>query len=112
MVLSTTTDETNGVIVVSIEGAILFDEESISLRILVQHLLNECGQIVLDLGNVTHIDSGGVGTLVAAYVAARKVGGDIKFANLSDHTKKVLQITKVVRLFEIYGNIRRRDHVF
>ena len=104
MVLSTTTSRTNGVIVVYVSGAILFGEESASLRILVKDLLNKCRQIVLDLGKVTHIDSGGVGILVAVYASARKVGGDIKFANIGNHTKEVLQITKLVTVFEIFGN--------
>jgi anti-sigma B factor antagonist len=58
---------------------------------------------VLDLGKVTHIDSGGVGTLVTVYAMARKVGGNIKFANLGNHTKKVLQTTNLVTVFEIFG---------
>ena len=102
MVLSTT--KINGVIVVYVSGTILFGEESVSLRILVKNLLNRSGQIVLDLGSVTHIDSGGVGTLVSVYASARKVGGDIKFANLGDHTKEVLQVTKLVTVFEIFGS--------
>ena len=102
MVLSTTTSRTNGVIVVYVSGAILFGEESASLRILVKDLLNKCRQIVLDLGKVTHIDSGGVGILVAVYASARKVGGDIKLANLSSRANEVFHITKLVRVFEIF----------
>lgn len=104
MVLSTTTDKTTGAIIVSVGGVILMDEDSAALRKLVKHLVNRYDQIVLDLGNVTHIDSGGVGTLVAAYVSARKAGADLKLANLRDHTKEVLQVTKVVKLFEIFGS--------
>jgi len=92
----------DGVIVVYLTGAILFGEESASLRMLAKDLLNRSRQIVLDLGNVTHIDSGGVGTLVAMCASARNVGGDIKFANLGNHTKEVLQITKLVTVFEIF----------
>ena len=104
MILSTTTDKTTGAIVVSVGGVILMDEDSAALRKLVKHLVNRYDQIVLDLGKMTHIDSGGVGTLVAAYVSARKAGANLKLANLSDHTKEVLQVTKVVRLFEIFGS--------
>jgi anti-sigma B factor antagonist len=102
MVLNTTTSKIDGVIVVYLSGDIFFGEESASLRILVRNLLNKSRQIVLDLGNVTHIDSGSVGALVAVYASARKVGGDIKFANLGNHAKEVLQITKLVTVFEIF----------
>ena len=40
---------------------------------------------------------------MAAYASARKVGGAIKFANLTDHTKEVLQITNFLTVFEIFG---------
>ena len=103
MALKTTTSRIDGVIVVYLSGAILFGEESASLLILVKELLNKSRQIVLDLGNVTHFDSGSVGTLVAVCDSARKVGGEIKFANLSDHTKEVLQITKFLTVFEIFS---------
>ena len=103
MVLNTTISRIDGVIVVYLSGAIFFGEESASLRILVKDLLNKSRQIVFDLGNVTHIDSGGLGTLVAVYASARKAGGDIKFANLGNRTKEVLQITKLVTVFEIFG---------
>ena len=102
MVLNTTINKIDGVIVVYLSGDILFGDESASLRILVKDLLNKSRQIVFDLGNVTHIDSGSVGTLVAVHASARKVGGDIKFANLRSHTREVLQITKLVRIFEIF----------
>ena len=102
MVLNTTIGKIDGVIVVYLSGDISFGEESASLRILVKDLLDKSHQIVLDLGNVTHMDSGNVGTLVAVHASARKVGGDIKFANLRNHTREVLQITKLVRVFEIF----------
>jgi anti-sigma B factor antagonist len=103
MVLNFTTSRIDGVIVVYLSGGILFGEESASLLILVKDLLKKSRQIVLDLGNVTHFDSGSVGTLVAVCALARKVGGDIKFANLGNHIKEVLQITKFFTVFEIFG---------
>ena len=102
MVLNFTTSRIAGVIVVYLSGAILFGGESASLLILVKNLLNKSHQIVLDLGNVTHFDSGSVGTLVAVCASARKVGGDIKFVNLGNHIKEVLQITKFLTVFEIF----------
>jgi len=67
MVLNTTVSKIDGVIVVYLSGDILFGDESASLRILVKDLLNKSRQIVFDLGNVTYIDSGGVGTLVVVH---------------------------------------------
>ena len=102
MALNTTTSKIDGVIVVYLSGAIFFGEESASLRVLVKDLLNKSRQIVLDLGEVTYIDSGGLGTLVALYASARKIGGDIKLACLGRRANEVLQITKLATLFEIF----------
>jgi anti-sigma B factor antagonist len=103
MALKITKSTVNGVTVIHLGGAILFGEESKSLFLHVKELLNKTPQIVLDLSDVTRIDSSGLGTLVALYVSARKVDGDIKFANLGNHAKEVLQITRLVTVFEIFG---------
>ncbi len=92
----------DGVIVVYLSGAILFREESTSLRTFVKDLLNKSRHLVLDLGEVTHIDSGGLGTLVALYVSARRSGGNIKLARVRSHANEVLQITKLVTVFEVF----------
>jgi len=60
MTLNTTTSKLDGVFVVYLSGAILFGEESASLRNLVKDLLSKSSQIVLDLGDVTYMDSGGL----------------------------------------------------
>jgi steroid delta-isomerase-like uncharacterized protein len=100
--LKANTTSIDGVMVVYLSGAILFGEESASLRTLVKDLLNKSCHIVLDLREVTHIDSEGLGTLVASYVSARKVGGNIKLANLGNHPSEVLKITKLVTVFEVF----------
>ncbi len=100
--LKANTISIDGIIVVYLSGAILFGEESASLRTRVKDLLNKSRHIVLDLGEVTHIDSGGLGTLVALFVSARKVGGNIKLANLGSRPSEVLKITKLVTVFEVF----------
>jgi anti-sigma B factor antagonist len=102
MALKINTSSIDGVIVVYLSGAILFGEESASLRVVVKDLLNKSHQIVLDLGDVTYIDSGGLGTLVALYASVRKIGGDIKLSRVGRRANEVLQLTKLVTLFEIF----------
>jgi len=102
MALNITNKSTNGVIVVHLSGTIFFDDESTSLRVHVKNLLGKSRQIVLDLENVTRIDSSGLGTLVALYASVRKIGGDIKLANLGSHIREALRITRLVTVFEIF----------
>src|SRR5258708_33864391 len=99
MALNITTGRTDGVIVVYLSGVIFFGEESASLRLFAKDLLNKSRQIVFDLGEVTHIDSGGLGTLVGLYASARKVGGDIKLANPGSPAHQFVPITKTVNIF-------------
>jgi anti-sigma B factor antagonist len=102
MALNITHNSIDGVSVVHLSGAIFFNEESRLLRVYVKDMLENSRQIVLDLGNVTRIDSSGLGTLVALYVSARKVGGDIKLANLGNHIREALRITRLAAVFEIF----------
>jgi anti-sigma B factor antagonist len=96
------TTKMDGVTVVCLSGAIVFGDESASLRNLVRGLLSQSSQIVLDLGDVTYIDSGGLGTLVALYASARKIGGDIRLARVGRRANEVLTITKLITLFEVF----------
>jgi steroid delta-isomerase-like uncharacterized protein len=100
--LKAKTTSIEGVIVVYLSGAILFDEESASLRALVKDLLKQSHQIVLDLRDVTHIDSAGLGTLVGLYLSARSLGGAIKFADVGGYVNRSLQITKLVNVFQVF----------
>jgi anti-sigma B factor antagonist len=102
MALNANICKMDGVTVVYLSGAILFGEESASLRTIVKDLLNKSIQIVLDLGDVTYIDSGGLGTLVALYASARKIGGDIRLARVGRRASEVLQMTKLITLFEVF----------
>jgi anti-sigma B factor antagonist len=102
MALNTTTSEIDGVIVVYCSGFLVFGQESISLRKLVKDLLKQSRQIVLDLRDVTHIDSDGLGTLVGLYLSARNVGVGIKLANVGSRVKRALQITKLVTVLEVF----------
>jgi len=104
MALGITTSKTDGITILRLRGVIFFGEESASLRLRVKELLQSSRQIVLDLESVTHIDSGGLGTLVSLYSSARKAGAEIKLSNLGNHAKEVLQITKLVTVFEIFEN--------
>jgi anti-sigma B factor antagonist len=112
MALKANTSKMDGVTVVYLSGAILFGEESASLRALVKDLLSQSTHIVLDLGDVTYIDSGGLGTLVALYASARKIGGDIRLARVGQRANEVLTITKLITLFEVFDKTEKAINSF
>jgi len=94
----------DGVLIVDCHGRIVFGEESANLRDTVKKLINENKNIVLNLSGVSYIDSGGLGTLVALYTSAQNNGGKIKLASLTPRVGDLLQVTKLVTIFEVYDN--------
>ena len=58
----------------------------------------------MNLGGINYIDSGGLGTLVALYTTARNSGGSIKLANLTPRVGDLLQVTKLVTIFDVYDS--------
>jgi len=94
----------DGIAVVNCAGRIVFGEESASLRDTVKGLAKEHNRIVLNLSGVTYIDSGGLGTLVALYTTAHNSGGAIKLANLTQRVGDLLQVTKLLTVFDVYDS--------
>jgi anti-sigma B factor antagonist len=94
----------DGVLIVDCNGRLVFGEESANLRDTVKKLISENKNIVLNLSGVSYIDSGGLGTLVALYTSAQTNGGKIKLASLTPRVGDLLQVTKLVTIFEVYDN--------
>jgi anti-sigma B factor antagonist len=59
-------------------------------------------KIILNLKDVTYIDSAGVGVMVGKLVSLRRQGGDIKLLTLVQRNLRVMTITKLVTVFEIF----------
>ena len=103
MALKITERVVDGVAVVALEGRIVLGEESNALREKVKSLL-AAGQkkIVLNMSNVTYIDSSGLGTLVASHSSTRAQDASLKLSNLGAKFQEILQVTKLVTVFEVY----------
>jgi len=94
----------DGVTIVDCEGRIVFGDESSDLRDKVRKLIEQNNRILLNLADVSYIDSGGLGTLVALYTTARNAGGAIKLVNLTQRVDDLLQVTKLLTVFEVFDN--------
>jgi anti-sigma B factor antagonist len=92
----------DGILIVDCAGRIVFGEETAVLRDQIKGLLAQNSRIVLNLADITYIDSGGLGTLVALYTTARNAGGSIKLAQLTQRVGDLLQVTKLLTVFEVY----------
>jgi len=91
----------DGILVFTCSGRIVFGDESSLLRDEVRKALQDNKRIVLNLADVNYIDSGGLGTLVALHTTAHNAGGIIKLANLTKRVGDLLQVTKLLTVFDV-----------
>ena len=92
-----------GVAVVELEGKIILGDGLDLLRELVTGALTEgYKNILLDLEGVTYIDSAGLGELVHCNRLAGKGGGDMKLVHLQKRVRGLLQISKLITIFETF----------
>jgi anti-sigma B factor antagonist len=100
--MKTSTRQVNGIVIVDLSGRITLGEGSVLLRDMVRDLVTK-GQrkILLNLGDVTYIDSSGIGELVSAFTTVRNQGGDLKLLNLTKKVHDLLQITKLYTVFDV-----------
>jgi anti-anti-sigma factor len=96
--------EVDGVSVVTPNGRIVFGEQSNAVREKVNSLISEGKkQIVLDMENIDYVDSSGLGALVAAHLNANTQGAAMRLCNLGRKFSKVLQLTKLTTVFQVYS---------
>ena len=102
MTMKASNRQVNGVTVVDMSGRITLGEGSVILREAVKDLLGK-GQkkILLNLSEITYIDSSGIGELVSAFTSVRNQGGELKLLKLTKKVHDLLQITKLYTVFDI-----------
>src|SRR5215471_707192 len=100
--MKASTRHVDGVTIVDLSGRITLGEGSVVLRDTIKDLLGK-GQkkILLNLGDVSYIDSSGIGELVSAFTSVRNQGGELKLLNLTKKVHDLLQITKLYTVFDI-----------
>jgi len=106
MALYIVTKDVSGVTVLSLSGRVTLGDESGQLRSAIKELLAQGkNRLVLDLADVSYIDSAGLGTLVAAYTSARNEGGEIRLAGITKNFNELLNITKLVTIFNVHDSV-------
>lgn len=102
MTMKASTRQVNGITVVDLSGRITLGEGSVVLRDTVRDLIGKGEKrILLNLGDVTYIDSSGIGELVSAFTTVRNQGGELKLLNLTKKVHDLLQITKLYTVFDV-----------
>ena len=95
----------SGVSVLDLSGKIVLGEGDGQIRERIRDLLSD-GQrkILLNLGDVSYIDSAGLGSLISSYTTTKRQGGQLKLVNLTKRIQDLLAITKLITVFETYDN--------
>ncbi len=91
--------------IISLSGKITIGAGDVMLRELINESL-ESGhtKLLLDLGNITTIDSSGIGEMVASYTSAKNRGAELKLVNLSKKINDILQVTQLITVFDVFNN--------
>ena len=95
--------QTNGVTILVLAGEILLDDGDLAFRRRI-HDLVERGrvQILVDLADVTYIDSSGVGMMAAKLKTVREKGGDMRLMRLNSRGHRLFSVAKLHTAFEIF----------
>jgi anti-sigma B factor antagonist len=91
--------------ILDLKGRLVLDDGDDLLRDRINDLVNEGRlKIVVNLHDVTYVDSCGVGVLIAKYVSVRKKGGDVKLLNLTSRSQRLMEISKLLTVFETFDS--------
>jgi anti-sigma B factor antagonist len=103
MSVKLTTHKKGDVIIVDVSGRLTLGESTSALRTMMRELVEGGSRrIVLNMAEVTYIDSSGIGELVAAYTTIATAGGVVKLLNLAKRVHELLYITKLYTVFESF----------
>lgn len=93
----------DGVAILDLTGRITIGEGTVTLRNRIQELLEqEQRHILLNLAEVNYIDSSGLGEIVRSYTTVQSAGGSLKLLNLTRKVRDLMQITKLLTVFDVF----------
>ena len=105
MSVQITNRQVGDVVVIDVVGRITLGEGATALRETIRGLVTKGNKkMVLNLGEVSYIDSSGIGELVSGFTSATNQGGVLKLLGLTKRVKDLLQITKLYTVFEVFDS--------
>ena len=113
MSVKLTTRQIGDVTVIDAAGRITLGEGSSTFRDSIKELTTKGHKkVLLNLGEVSYIDSSGIGELVSGFTTVSNAGGQLKLLKLTKRIQDLLQITKLYTIFEVFDDEARRHGVF
>ena len=103
--MKVTVRQRDGVTILDLKGKITIGMGDVALRNAVQDAINSgATKVVINLKDVTTIDSSGVGELVSAFTTATNRGAKLSLANLPSKVSDILQITQLITVFDVFDS--------
>ena len=105
MAFTINTRKVQDVVVVDMSGQLSAGEPVLLLRNTVRHFIDDGSRkFLLNLGQISYIDSSGLGELIITYTSLRNRQGDAKLLNLTKLAKDLLQMTKLLTVFDTFDD--------
>ncbi len=105
MSVKLTTRQVGDVTVIDATGRITLGEGASTFRDLIRDLATKGSKkLLVNLGDVSYIDSSGIGEMVSGFTTVTNHGGQLKLLSLSKRVKDLLQITKLYTVFEVFDD--------
>ena len=108
MSLKLTSREVNDVVIIDLSGRLTMGEPCAAIR---DEIHDEAGhgykKVLLNLADVSYIDSAGLGELTAAYTTIKNRQGSLKLLNLTKRVHDLMQITKLYTVFDVYDDEKK-----
>ncbi len=102
MGLSVRTEERAGEVVLHLNGRIILGHSAESLRTAIKEQISHGhSDIVLDLRDVTYVDSAGLGVMASALVSASRENGHVYLQNATKRVRELLETTRLYWVFEL-----------
>lgn len=95
--------EVDGVVILGLKGQLTIGEGDLELRESIHNLLEQGHRrILIDLHQITYLDSAGLGELIRCYTTVSNRQGQMKLLRLGKKTKDLLTVTKLITVFDVY----------
>ncbi len=106
MSLSISTRLVDGVAVIDLFGRLQLGEATSKLRDVVNELLRDgYKKQLLNMENVLHIDSSGIGELMGCYTSVKGQGGELKLLHLNKNVRNLLEVTRLYTIFDAHDDL-------
>jgi anti-sigma B factor antagonist len=98
--------EIKGITVIELDGNVVGGPDASALNEFLHKLVSEeKNHVVIDLKSVSFINSSGLGMLIGGLTTIRHSGGELKLARASKKVENLLEMTKLLKVFDLHKNV-------